>query len=108
VVADEIGSPTYSLDLAQAVAGMSTARAASGVYHLVNAGQASRLELAQRVLAGCRPERATMPISRADYDRASTPPAWAVLRSIRSDAAEFALRPWQQALDAYLPTLCQG
>ncbi len=105
VVSDEVGSPTYTIDLAQAIVKLISTAGTSGVYHVVNAGQASRFELAARVLAGRRPGRAIVPISRAQFDRPSAPPAWAVLRSTRSFPANGALRPWSDAIDAYLPSL---
>jgi dTDP-4-dehydrorhamnose reductase len=105
VVIDEVGSPTYTIDLAQAIVTLISTAGTSGVYHMVNAGQASRFELAARVLAGRRPGRAIVPISRAQFDRPSAPPAWAVLRSTRSLPANGALRPWSDAIDAYLPSL---
>jgi dTDP-4-dehydrorhamnose reductase len=49
VVTDEVGSPTYTLDLATGVLGL-VAAGASGLYNLAGAGDCSRYELAQRVL----------------------------------------------------------
>src|SRR6188508_1833706 len=46
VVIDEVGSPTYTIDLAQAIVKIISTAGTSGVYHVVNAGQASRFELA--------------------------------------------------------------
>lgn len=106
VVADEIGSPTYSVDLAEAIVRLLLAGAAGGTYHLVNEGRASRLELAQRVLGRCRPERALAPISRTEFVRASVPPAWAVLSNTRAAAMGVVQRSWQEAVDGYVPSLC--
>ncbi len=106
VVSDEVGSPTYTVDLARAVIQLVAQKAPGGTYHLVNKGRASRLELAERVLAGCRPERATAPISRTDFVRPSSPPAWAVLRTDQPAVDRLSLRPWQEAIDAYLPSVC--
>lgn len=102
VVVDEIGSPTYALDLAQAIVALAVEQRASGLVHVVNAGTASRLSYAQHVLARCRTRRRTRPISRRDFVRASTPPAWAVLDTSRARAFGVALRPWPEALADYL------
>jgi dTDP-4-dehydrorhamnose reductase len=51
VVTDEIGSPTYTLDLAAGLVGLVDAGAA-GLYHLAGAGSCSRFELARAVLDG--------------------------------------------------------
>jgi dTDP-4-dehydrorhamnose reductase len=106
VVADEVGSPTYALDLARALVRLVLDDPGGGVCHLVNAGYASRLEVAQRVLAHCRPGRATSAISRAQFVRASTAPAWAVLENSRAAALGVTLRPWPDALSDYLASLC--
>lgn len=106
VVADEIGSPTYSVDLAGAIVRLALSGAPGGSYHLVNAGRASRLDVATGVLARCRPERLTAGISRTQFVRASTPPAWAVLENTRAAALGITLRPWHEALADYLELLC--
>ena len=62
VVADEFGSPTYTLDLARAILDL-VELTDGGSYHLVNTGGASRREWAERVLAVRRPGRATRPTS---------------------------------------------
>lgn len=106
VVGDEVGSPTYSIDLAEAIVRLGVELAAGGTYHLVNEGKASRLEVAARVLSYCRPDQATAAISRTEFVRPSTPPAWAVLENTRGVGLGVSLRPWQAAIDAYAPSLC--
>ena len=107
VVSDEIGSPTFAPDLADAVAQLALRGAQGrGTYHLVNDGQASRLDLARRVLDHCRPDRSTAAISSDEFDRPSKPPEWAVLASARAAQAGLTLRPWQEAIDAYVPSIC--
>ena len=106
VVSDEIGSPTFAPDLADGVVQLVLHGARGGVYHLVNGGNASRLDLARRVLDCCRPERRTTPVSSREFDRPSKPPAWAVLANTRAATAGLTLRPWQEAIDAYAPSIC--
>jgi dTDP-4-dehydrorhamnose reductase len=105
VVSDEVGSPTYTHDLAHAIVQLVAVGAPGGIYHLVNEGSASRFDVARRVLGLCRPGRKTAAISRNEFNRASTPPAWAVLRSTRPAAEAVTLRPWQEAIDAYVASL---
>jgi dTDP-4-dehydrorhamnose reductase len=101
VVADEFGSPTSTSDLARGILDL-VARTDGGTFHLVNAGVASRREYAEAVLAVRRPGRATRPISRTAFTRASEPPPWGVLDASGVDAVGVRLRPWQEALEAYL------
>jgi dTDP-4-dehydrorhamnose reductase len=104
VVADETGSPTFTLDLAAALVEL-TGAAAGGIYHLVNSGSATRYSWAEAVLRQCRPGRGLRPISQADFARASQPPAWGVLDGSKAAAAGVRLRPWGDALRQYLEAL---
>ncbi|MEX1343615.1 MAG: sugar nucleotide-binding protein, partial [Candidatus Limnocylindrales bacterium] len=101
VVSDEIGSPTYAVDLARAIWELA-ARVEGGTFHLVNAGAASRLEWARAVLDVRRPGRATRPISASEFVRASEPPRWGILDTSRAAAVGVTMRPWQEALTEYL------
>ncbi len=101
VVADETGSPTFTVDLAAACLRLLDA-SSGGTFHLVNEGSASRLAWATRVLARRRPGRAVRPVSRRDFPRASDPPPWAVLDGQRAAAMGIRMRHWPAALDAYL------
>jgi len=101
VVADEVGCPTYTPDLAAAIFEL-VARTGGGVFHLVNEGSASRYEWARAVLDVRRPGREVEPITLADYARSSDPPPWGVLDTSKAAAAGVSLRAWQEALAEYL------
>lgn len=101
VVADEIGCPTFTPDLARAIYEL-VERTDGGVFHLVNAGSASRFEWARAILASRRPGREIRPITLAEYERSSDPPPWGVLDTSKAQAAGVTLRPWQDALAEYL------
>jgi dTDP-4-dehydrorhamnose reductase len=96
VVADEIGSPTYAPDLAEAIVKLVAAGKANGVQHVVNAGAVSRADWARAILRQAGMDGAVEDISSTAWPRASTPPAWAVLDS------DVPLRPWSDALADYL------
>jgi dTDP-4-dehydrorhamnose reductase len=107
VVRDEVGSPTYTLDLSRAIHAL-VERTIGGIYHLVNSGHASRYEWARAVLDARRPGRELRPITRAEYQRPSVPPAWGVLDTSRAADAGVELRPWAAALAAYQATIDRG
>jgi len=105
VVADETGSPTYTLDLAAAI--LALVRATDGgVFHLVNAGTATRYSWAEAIVRQCRPDRTLRPISQKEFVRPSTPPAWGVLDGSKAASAGVTLRPWNDALREYLQEMC--
>ena len=102
VVADEWGNPTYAPDVADALTKLiQTDR--YGIYHLVNAGQASRFELAQAVLqASGRGHIPLPPIAHTEWPRTVQPPLHAVLINQAAAALGIVLRPWQAAVEEYV------
>lgn len=102
VVIDEIANPTYTDDLAEAIAALiETGR--FGTYHLVNQGACSRYALARYVLdrAGYS-DLKIEPISFREWPRASTPPPNSPLLNTAGPLAAVTLRPWREAVDAFL------
>lgn len=102
VVVNEVASPTYNDDLADAIVKLISTKH-YGVYHLVNEGRASRWTFARKILdlMGCEQVEIEK-ISSAEFPRPSTPPEYAVLRNTAAAALGITLRSWQDALTAYL------
>jgi dTDP-4-dehydrorhamnose reductase len=97
-----VGSPTYTVDLAEALVDLVRVTD-GGLFHLVNDGRASRLEWAEQVLAVRRPGRPVLPISRSAFVRASDPPPWGVLDASKAArVAGIRMRAWVEALRGYL------
>jgi dTDP-4-dehydrorhamnose reductase len=104
VVADEVGSPTYTVDLAAAIVELLGSGEVGGTHHVVNAGQASRADWARELFRAARVEVDTEEVPASTWPRASTPPRWAVLEPTPLPGGE-PLRPWREALADYLPSL---
>ena len=104
LVADEVGSPSFSHDVAEAIAELIGSAAIEGTHHLVNGGRASRAEWARELLRQAGIDIATEDVAAGTWPRASTPPTWAVLEPTPLPGGE-PLRRWQAALADYLPTL---
>jgi dTDP-4-dehydrorhamnose reductase len=111
VVTDEVGNPTYVKDLAQAIIRLvdgeasapTTVGGAYGIYHLVNAGAASRYDFAKEILRLSGREAVPLTsITSAEFQRASTPPPYAPLANNAAAALGIRLRPWQEALADFL------
>jgi dTDP-4-dehydrorhamnose reductase len=98
VVNDVTMSPTYTLDLAAALLRLIDLRA-DGIIHATNAGTCSWYEFAQKVvnLAGLR--AFIHPVASVEYPARARRPKNSALLSERSLVA---LRPWEDALKAYL------
>lgn len=105
MVDDEVGSPTYAPDVADAVARL-IATEHYGTYHFVNAGACSRHAFAEAILrlAG-HADVPIAPIKLADFRRDSTPPPFTPLANLAGAGLGITLRPWEDALAAYLETL---
>ncbi len=103
-VGDEWGTPTYVVDVAEAVADLLAADAISGIHHVVNGLTASRAEWARDVIvrAGLRVKVVDVP--SASWKRASIPPRWGVLAPTSLPTGE-PLRPWPAAMADYAPAL---
>jgi dTDP-4-dehydrorhamnose reductase len=102
VVTDEVANPTYNNDLAEAIAKLiETGR--YGTYHLTNEGSCSRYAFARYALdkAGYA-DVAIEPISSREWQRASVPPTYATLANSAGKLIGATLRPWQEAVDAFL------
>jgi len=105
VVDDEVGSPTFAADLAEAILKLFS-MAPAGLYHLVNRGAVSRFGWAARILARCERSVGVLPVGRTEFVRASSPPPWAVLDPGSAERLGIALRGWEDAFEAYVPELC--
>lgn len=99
VVDNEVGSPTFCDDLADALLAL-VATGIYGNYHLVNEGACSRYELARAVLAHAG--RVDYPLTATDsFPRRARPPAHAPLRNFAAAGLGIRLPPWPDALGRF-------
>jgi dTDP-4-dehydrorhamnose reductase len=99
VVADQVGSPTWTRHLAQAI-GELIQTPARGLFHVANGGACSRFEFARAIVQG-RVE--VEPISAAQAARPAPRPANSALASERWPAAGLRTLPdWASALADFL------
>ncbi|MEF2144979.1 MAG: dTDP-4-dehydrorhamnose reductase [Desulfovibrionaceae bacterium] len=104
IVHDQIGSPTYTVDLAKHSLQLIGAGAV-GLYHVTNGGRASWCELAAEAISvaglDCRVEA----IPSSAYPAKATRPANSLLDNAKFTAATGVTpRPWAQALREYVYT----
>lgn len=103
VVDDQVGSPTYALDLARAIARL-IGGPHYGIWHVTNSGSCSWYDFAAAILentglTGTRLE----PISSKELGRAAARPRNSVLRNYCWELEGWPpLRPWSDALRDYL------
>lgn len=100
VIDDQVGCPTYSHDLAEAVERLVAARA-RGLFHFTNTGPCTRLDMARYILAraGLDPAR-LVPIKSSDLPWVAARPAHNVLSTAKyTKLTGAAPRHWHDAVD---------
>lgn len=104
VVGDEIGTPTYVADVADAIVELIGAGKIAGIHHLVNGGVASRAEWARDVLQRLGLEVDVEEVPLSTFLRPSRPPLWGVLAQTPLPSGE-PMRHWREAMADYAPVL---
>jgi dTDP-4-dehydrorhamnose reductase len=101
VVTDEVSSPTYAPDLAEAI-GQLIDTEHYGIFHFTNSGICSRYDWAHKILdLSERSEVRVEPITTEHWQRAAPPPLYAPIQNFAGAALGISLRPWQEALEEY-------
>ena len=102
VVYDQVGSPTYTPDLAANTLAL-VDKGAAGIFHLANAGQASWCELAAEAVSVADLPCRIKPIPSSEYPQKACRPAYSVLDMAKFTACTgITPRPWVQALREFL------
>jgi len=103
VVNDQIGSPTYTVDLSHAIA-LLIERKARGIFHVANNDSCTWYHYARRILELSGIEGAkVVPVSSKELAYPAVRPAYSVLdtQKLKREAG-LTLRPWTEALKDYL------
>jgi dTDP-4-dehydrorhamnose reductase len=102
VVDDQVGAPTWVEDLAEALEVLLDRRG-TGVYHIANRGYVSWRGVAERVVERLGLECEIEPCASDAFPRPARRPLNSRLAQGKFEAlAGRAMRPWTDALDAYL------
>jgi dTDP-4-dehydrorhamnose reductase len=103
VVHDQIGSPTYTKDVARNIAALLEHKA-SGVFHVTNSGQCTWYEFARAIFEAARVQNIVLePISTEELGRPAPRPAFSVLNTSKfTRTTGKQIRHWQEGLQEYL------
>jgi dTDP-4-dehydrorhamnose reductase len=101
VVADQVGCPTFTGHLADALVTIAERRA-TGVHHVAGGGACSWFDLALATFDATGTRVRVMPVTTEAFPRPAARPAWSVLGSERADAVR--LPDWREGLRAHLTT----
>jgi dTDP-4-dehydrorhamnose reductase len=97
VVDDQVGSPTFTGHLAEALVGLASSED-YGVHHVAASGSCSWFEFAREIFARAGSFTQVEPCTTADFPRPAPRPAYSALESERGHR----LPAWQEGLEAYL------
>jgi dTDP-4-dehydrorhamnose reductase len=106
VVSDQVGSPTFTRDLASAIRQLIHAEA-RGFVNVTNSGTCSWFEFASEILRQAGKTNPVKPINTVQAARAAKRPAYSVLSPAALHALGIKVRDWREALPPYLHELRQ-
>ena len=103
IVNDQIGSPTYTVDLSEAISVL-LKYDARGVFHVANSDLCTWYTLSQAILKLSGMERVkVIPISSKELGRPAVRPPYSVLNCQKlRQVTGMALRPWAEALKDFI------
>jgi dTDP-4-dehydrorhamnose reductase len=102
VVHDQIGSPTWTVDLSRAIHALID-KDCRGTYHAANAGSCSWCDFARAIFAGAGLKTVVNPITTGELGRPAPRPLYSVLDcgKLEQDSG-FVPEGWCEALEKYL------
>ncbi len=101
VVDDQIGCPTFTGHLGQALVDLAAGTPPLGIVHVAGGGQCSWYELASEIVVASGTSCKVNPGRSADLDRPAPRPAYSVLRTERGTEVP-RLPQWREGLAQYL------
>lgn len=105
VVHDQVGSPTYTVDLANFLLELVQTEK-YGIYHGTNTESCSWFEFAKAIFEEANIDIKVNPLTTADFPRPAPRPAYSVLGNLSLRVNGFQpLRPWREALESFLKEL---
>ncbi len=102
VVVDQIGSPTFTADLAKAVCLLIKGEHC-GIFHVTNSGSCSRLEWSQKIFEISGNKIKLNPVTSDEFPRPASVPSHAILSCEKFNSATGQqIRRWDEALIDYM------
>ncbi len=101
VVNDQLGSPTYAIDLARAIIQLCR-KGAKGVVHVTNRGECTWFDFAQAIVSAAGLKTIIRPTTTEKFPRPAQRPKYSVLSASGLDHYGVGMPDWQDALRRYL------
>jgi dTDP-4-dehydrorhamnose reductase len=101
VVNDQRGSPTYTMDLADAIVQLCRS-GAKGIVHATNSGDCTWFDFTKEILRQAGVSTTVKPTTSDKYVRPAERPKYSVLSPASLNACGIKMRHWQETLPEYL------
>jgi len=101
VVNDQLGSPTYAIDLARAIIQLCR-KGAKAVVHVTNRGECTWFDFAQAIVSAAGLKTIIRPTKTEKFPRPAQRPKYSVLSASGLDHYGVGMPDWQDALRRYL------
>jgi dTDP-4-dehydrorhamnose reductase len=101
VVNDQRGSPTYTLDLADAIVALCKSQA-RGIVHCTNRGDCTWYDFAAEIIRQAGLKTVVRPTTTDKFVRPAARPKYSVLSSASLSSYGIEMRPWQATVTNYL------
>src|SRR5437870_4390334 len=101
VVNDQLGSPTYAVDLARATIQLCR-KGTKGVVHVTNRGECTWFDFARAIASAAELKTIIRPTTTDKFPRAAKRPKYSVLSASSLDHYSVGMPDWQDALRRYL------
>ena len=107
IVFDQIGTPTYALDLIDFILRIAISKKNHfGLYHFSNSGSASWYDLGKEIVKNLQINKYVMPTKSEHYEIYATRPVYSVLSKEKAmNTFNIQPRSWQDALAAYFMSI---
>ena len=101
VVNDQLGSPTYAIDLARAIIQLCR-KGAKGVVHVTNRGEGTWFDFTQAIVSAAGSKTIVHPTTTEKFPRPAKRPKYSVLSASSLGQYGISMPDWQDALRRYL------
>lgn len=103
VVNDQLGSPTYAADLADALFALNNGPGVTGLFHITNSGACTWFEFAQEILRAAGLTTPIIPVTTQQFPLPAKRPAYSVLDNTRfNEIMGRSMRNWRDATNAFI------
>ena len=102
VVNDVTMSPTSTLTIAQTIFKLLRNNTPSGIYHVVNSGQATWYEFAKTIIEKTKIPADVLPVTSQEFPTVALRPRFSVLNNTKAQNLAGPIPHWTEALDLYL------